>query len=217
MPTVIARPRGIGRGVDRSHRSRALVNHVGGLAVRGDRNRGRVAANADRRARLIVRGVDRSHRPRALVRHVLVRHVGGLAVRADRDGARARAHGGRPPAILVAVLIGVTDPKRKWTTYAVLPSGVIATPNDLPPTPIAWRTRLVAVSIGNTHIAPCWVTYAVCAVAAPAGHTTSAVATKPPRQRNATHSHQRPRPTASPPPPLNALIITPNSQSHRPS
>ena len=54
------------------------------------------------------------------------------------------------PAVLVAVLIGVTVPDVKSATYTVLPSGVIAIGPGCTPTLMARPGVLVLVAIGVT-------------------------------------------------------------------
>src|SRR3954452_9073195 len=67
------------------------------------------------------------------------------------------------PAVFVAVSIGVTEVELKFATYAVLPSGVIATPTGADATTIGAPAVLVLVSISVTRSLNVLVTYAVCA------------------------------------------------------
>ena len=74
---------------------------------------------------------------------VLPSGVIAMAVGEDPTGIGA-------PAVLVAVLIGVTVPDPWLTTYAVLPSGVIAMATGEDPTGIGAPAGAVAVLIGST-------------------------------------------------------------------
>ena len=56
------------------------------------------------------------------------------------------------PAVLVAMLIGATASPPKSATYAVLPSGVTATPSGPEPALIAVPEAFVMVLIGLTAL-----------------------------------------------------------------
>ena len=86
------------------------LSDVGGLAVRRDRDLLGLVSDRDRRSGGVGGGRDRGHRVRTVVGD-----VGGLAVRRDRDRpGPPTVIGG--PAVLVAVVIGVTVPEAPLTT-----------------------------------------------------------------------------------------------------
>ena len=62
------------------------------------------------------------------------------------------------PAVLVAVLIGVTVPEFAFATYTVLPFGVTASATGPAPTVIGLPAVLVAVLIGVTVPEPKFAT-----------------------------------------------------------
>src|SRR6266851_5790601 len=84
-PGVDGTDRGVGGGADRGHRARtAAADHVGGLAVRADRDVSGVArCYLDGLERGVGDGADRGD-----VGPPIVQDVGGLPVRGDRDRVR---------------------------------------------------------------------------------------------------------------------------------
>src|SRR5215510_10449071 len=79
-PRVDRRARGVGGGIDRGDRARALVADVGGFPVGGDRDVGGPLADWDGRAGGAGGGGDGDHGAA-----VVAGDVGGHAVRGDRD------------------------------------------------------------------------------------------------------------------------------------
>ena len=88
------------------------VDHVGGLAVRGDRDGPGAVPDRDRGEGRVGGGPDRGDRVR-----IGVGDVCGLAIRGDRDGdngGQAGPMGMGLRAVLVAVRIGTTMPSLSW-------------------------------------------------------------------------------------------------------
>ena len=103
MPTGIGVPAVLVAVADRGHRARAIVEDVGGLAIRGEHDGTGVIAHRDWRASGVGGGRGSGSPSRGGAGD-----VGGLAVRGERDGIGVRSTGIGVPAVLVAVVMGVT-------------------------------------------------------------------------------------------------------------